>query len=526
MSFWRQLFSARQPPRADPSLPLRLTRLRRLNRCYREFLGLFVDAAEKQGGGFILDRQYVVSLTERAFRLGYEIVFHASVLGSGISLGEYAVLDRLKVAARDLLAGKGMALESRLPVHIAETDESPGDSVGDRAASSTEPGSRPPGCAPLPEISPSQLREARRHRMRLIENEGHVACPGVACGRVWLVRGEADLRVLPDQGVLVAVRLEPTASLRRTLPRVAAILIEEATPGDRVAVLARSFRVPTLLGIAGATTRLPPGELVTVDATDAVVYSGRFEELLHHHLHSGGSPGEEPEYRLLHAVLQNLGSPLLATASPATPPADRQTLWGTLETAYATTLRQLCADLLAARQGVLVASPGFSEGIRLVDLSTPPSRAEGDAAGMSEGPSPSAWVLGGLIAAGDEGEAVPSAGDAGGLLYASEEAVTAFLSAGERVVLLDAVVLGSAEGNHVMVCGSQRSPCAAENGEGHIRMAAESVRLGLVAVRGARMVAAWRERVPPGLVRETLTRLGELARQATRETGAARSAAG
>ncbi len=134
MSFWQRLFSLPRPPRAEPLLKLRLTRLRRLNRCYREFLGLFVDAAEKQGEGFILDRQYIVSLVERAFRLGYQIVFHANVLRPGIALGSYAVLDRLKAATRDLLAGKLSPPEARLTVSIAENGGSLGERVGERGA--------------------------------------------------------------------------------------------------------------------------------------------------------------------------------------------------------------------------------------------------------------------------------------------------------------------------------------------------------------------------------------------------------
>jgi phosphohistidine swiveling domain-containing protein len=524
MSFWRRLFRTLRPPRADQSLKLMLTRLRRLNRCYREFLGLFVDAAEKQGEGFILDRQYIVSLVEQAFRLGYEIIFHTNVLRPGIALAGYTDLDRLKTAIRDLLAGERRPLEDRLTVNIAENDESLGENVGDRAAGHTELGNRPAVPAPAPEISPSRLREARRHRVRLIENEGYVAAPGVASGRVSLVKSEADLHAFPEHGVLVAPWLEPTAALLRTLPRVAAILVEAARPTDRIAILARSFRVPTLLGVPGATMRLPPGELVTVDATDAVVYSGVFDELiLHHHLH-GGSRGEEPEYRLLNGVLWEVGSPLCTTALPGAPPEDRQTLCGTVRSVYTATLCQLVAGLLSTREGIPVRSPGFSEGIRMVDLSTSPTGADGEAPGMSGMPDPSAWVLAGLAAAGDDGETTPPASDAHGLLYRLEESTTALLLGGEGVVWLDAVVAGGAEGNHVMVCGSAGSGSSPENGLDW--MYAEAVRLGLVAVRAARTVAAWGERIPPGSVRDILTRLGQLAHQTALGTGAARWAAG
>jgi phosphohistidine swiveling domain-containing protein len=520
MSFWGRLFGTPRAPRADPSLKLALTRLRRLNRCYREFLGLFVDAAEKQGEGFILDRQYIVSLVERAFRLGYEIIFHANVLRPGIALGGYAALDRLKLGIRDLLAGERRALEGRLTAPMAASGESQEESVGGFAAGSGEARTGATGPATVPEVSPRQLREARGQRVPLIENEGYVACPGVASGRVWPVQSEADLHVFPGHGVLVAARLEPTPPLLRTLPRVAAILVEQGTPRDRIAALARSFRVPTLLGVPGATTRLPPGEVVTVDATDAVVYPGVFEELIHHHVLYGGGRSEEPEYRLLNAVLREMGSPL-----PAASPEDRQTLCETVESAYATTLWQLAAGLGPARGGSAVASPGFSEGIRTVNLSAPPSGAEREVPGMLGGADPSAWVLAGLVAGGDGGTR-PPARDARGLLQASDESVTALLAAGDRVVLLEAVVVGGAEGNHAMVCASDTSGGSGEKAEGLDRVYAEAVRLELLAVRASRTVVAWREGLPPGSTREALTGLGQLARRATLDTWAAREAAG
>ncbi len=523
MSFWRWLFRTPRPARADLALTLRLTRLRRLNRCYREFLGFFVDGAEKQGGGFILDRQYIVSLAERAFRLGYEIIFHANVLRPGVALESYAALDRFKVAIRDLLAAKGRRADDRPNIEAAENEASLAECARDRAGSA-ERASPSAASTPGREVSPSQLGEACRHRIKLIENRGVVACPGVASGRIALVGSEADLHGFPEHGVLVAPRLLPTPALMRTLPRVAAMLVEEAAPADRIAAFARAFRIPTLLGVSGAARRLPPGELVTVDATDAVVYSGCFEELiLHHHLH-GGSQGEEPEYRLLNGVLEELGSPLLVMAPPGAAPEDRQTLCETVHGVHTTTLHQLAADLLLTREGMALPSPAFAEGIRGVYLSTPTQGVEGEAEGVSGTADPSAWVLAGLVPAGDEGKTTPAATDARGVLYRSEECVTALLGAGERVVLLDAVVAGGAEGNHVMVWGSEGSQGSRETGLD--RMHAEAVRLGLVAVRATRTVAAWRERIPAGSVRETLTRLGQLARQTTLETKAARWAAG
>jgi len=248
-----------------------------------------------------------------------------------------------------------------------------------------------------------------------------------------------------------------------------------------------------------------------------VVYSGVFEELIHHHVLYGGSRSEEPEYRLLNAVLRDLGSPLPAVALPGASSEDRQTAYETIERAYATTLWQLATCLQPARGGSAIASGGFSEGIWAVDLSAPPSSVPRETPGMLGTPGPSAWVLAGLVA-GDDGGTKPPARDTRGLLYTSEESAIALLSAGERVMLLDAFVTGGAEGNHVMLWGSGGTVGSREKAEGLDRMYAEAVRLGLVAVRASGTVAAWRERIPPGSVRETLTQLGQLARRATLET--------
>jgi phosphohistidine swiveling domain-containing protein len=517
MSFWRRLFC--RPRVLDPDSPLRqrLTRLRRLNRCYRDFLGFFLDAAEKEGGGFILDRQYIVSVGERAFRLGYEIVFHSNVLQPGIAPGSYAELDRLKADLRDLLAGKRRPPEGGPAVPMLEERRSQGESAGRRA-----PGAA--GLRPAAAVSPGELREERRHRVRLIENEGYVASPGVAAGPVSLVETEADLQAFPEQGVLVARRLEPTAALLRTLPHVAAILVEEATPADPIAGLARAFRVPALLGLPGATRRLPPGALVTVDATDAAVYAGAFEMLLLHHRLHGDSHGEEPEDRLLNGVLREMGSPLLATAHPEAPAGDPRTLCGIVQNVYTATLAQFVTASFHARQSVLLPAPGFSRGIWALDLYAPAPGGPAEAAGKGEISDPSAWLLAGLISAAGDGEDGRVAREASGVVYRSEESATAFLRGKERTVLLDALVAGGAAGNHVMLVASAGAGGGSE--EALDGTYAEAVRLGLVAIRAAGVVVAWRERIPPASARETLTRVGELACQIALGPGAAGEPAG
>ncbi len=510
MAWWRT------PRVPDPHAPLRrrLTRLRRLNRCYRGFLGLFVDAAEKQGGGFILDRQYIVSLGERAFRLGYEIVFHSNVLQPGVAPESYAALDRLKADLRALFAGSRRPPDARGATAPPDGGGSPPESGGRSACPQAE---TRPGAG----VAPGALREGRLRRVRLIDSQGYVASPGVAAGPVHLVETEADLRSFPADGVLVARRLEPTAALLRTLPRVGAILVEEATPADPIAALARAFRVPALLGLPAATSRLPPGELVTVDASDASVYVGVFEELLQHHRLQGSAREEAPEDRLLNSVLLELGSPLSAAAHPAVAREARRSLCGIVQRVYTVTLAQCAADALRPGQGHPAPAAGFSGGLRTVDLCLPlPGRQREE--DWTSGPC--AWLLAGLVSSPDRGEGAPVAGQAHGVVYRSEEAATALLLGEDRTLLLEAMITGGAEGNHVMVVACAGAPSASE---GELDgMCAEALRLGLMAIRAGGTIAAWQEHIPQASAEETLRRVGQLARRYTPGPGVTRETAG
>ncbi|MEW6335878.1 MAG: PEP/pyruvate-binding domain-containing protein [Acidobacteriota bacterium] len=101
---------------------------------------------------------------------------------------------------------------------------------------------------------------------------GNCACPGVGSGPVFVVRGANDLPSLPQGGVLVAHHSSPTfVSVMR---RCAAIVTDVGSPTGHMASLAREFGVPALVGLEGATGKLRPGQVVTVDASGRRVYEG------------------------------------------------------------------------------------------------------------------------------------------------------------------------------------------------------------------------------------------------------------
>ncbi len=120
-------------------------------------------------------------------------------------------------------------------------------------------------------------RVCRVHGMPLVA-DGATASPGVGCGPVFVVRREADLLQFPRGGVLVAVEAPPRYA--SVIDRAAAIVTEKGGAAGHLANVAREFRVPALMGVAGATQLLQPGHEVTVDADGRAVYPGRLTELI------------------------------------------------------------------------------------------------------------------------------------------------------------------------------------------------------------------------------------------------------
>lgn len=116
---------------------------------------------------------------------------------------------------------------------------------------------------------------------------GLTACAGAASGRVVHVRSERDLESFPDGGVLVARTSSP--SFARVMRRCAAIVNDVGSPTGHMAILAREYRVPAIVGSERATNVLQHGQLVTVDATNRCVFEGALE--LTRAEDAGGLPG-------------------------------------------------------------------------------------------------------------------------------------------------------------------------------------------------------------------------------------------
>ncbi len=95
-----------------------------------------------------------------------------------------------------------------------------------------------------------------------------------ATGRAVVVRGPADARAsFQDGDVLVAAATD--RDLVPFMQRAAAIVCEEEGLTSHAAVVGVTLGIPVVVGAAGATQRLPAGELVTVDPARGLVYRGQ-----------------------------------------------------------------------------------------------------------------------------------------------------------------------------------------------------------------------------------------------------------
>jgi pyruvate,water dikinase len=124
----------------------------------------------------------------------------------------------------------------------------------------------------IPDVLKDEAQEA------VIVKEGITASPGTAHGYVFVIKRDADILSFPQGAVLVTQQALPRwASL---LNRASAVITDQGSVAGHLASVAREFGIPALFGVSGATEKLSPGDLITIDASGGIVYKGRIESLL------------------------------------------------------------------------------------------------------------------------------------------------------------------------------------------------------------------------------------------------------
>ncbi len=156
----------------------------------------------------------------------------------------------------------------------------------------------------IPVKEPARPRPRLVSGHRILLDQGAVAFRGVGAGPVVLVRREEDLKDFPPGGVLVARHTSP--NFVTVMHQTAAIVTDSGSPTGHMALLAREFRVPTILNTGVATQVLKPGMTVTVDAEYRNVYEGLVPELLSRQEIAADDLADTPVFRTLKNVLQKI----------------------------------------------------------------------------------------------------------------------------------------------------------------------------------------------------------------------------
>ncbi|MCX8037551.1 MAG: PEP-utilizing enzyme [Candidatus Sumerlaeia bacterium] len=159
----------------------------------------------------------------------------------------------------------------------------------------------------------------------LLLSGGQCARPGAGSGPAFIVKWPEDLQNFPDGAVLVAANSSPAFS--SVFNRATAVVTEVGGITGHMASLARELGVPAIVGIKGALKAIPPGEVITVDATAGRIYQGRVESVLARRKIASRhpSPGRSSRPGPLHAA--DLITPLTLTDphSPAFRPESCRT---------------------------------------------------------------------------------------------------------------------------------------------------------------------------------------------------------
>jgi pyruvate,water dikinase len=137
----------------------------------------------------------------------------------------------------------------------------------------------------------------------ILEKQGAVAQEGIGAGRVFLVTSEEDLDAFPQGAILVSRHTSPRFA--KVIRRANAVITDVGSPTGHMATIAREFHVPTIVNTGVATQRLQPGQEVTVDARQNVIYAGTVKALCYCEFAEEAFE-ETYEYRLLRRVLKRI----------------------------------------------------------------------------------------------------------------------------------------------------------------------------------------------------------------------------
>jgi pyruvate,water dikinase len=136
------------------------------------------------------------------------------------------------------------------------------------------------------------------------------ASSGVACGPVYRVRSSLDMLQFPKGAILVVEH--PLPEWAPLLTKATALIGETGSVAGHLATVSREFGIPAVFGVDDALKKLGNNEIITVDADNRQIHSGKREDLLARSALQPDLMANSPIQLLLRDLLQYI-SPLNLT---------------------------------------------------------------------------------------------------------------------------------------------------------------------------------------------------------------------
>ncbi len=104
------------------------------------------------------------------------------------------------------------------------------------------------------------------------------ASPGVASGKVVKIKSVEELDKIVAGDILVTKMTDP--NMVPAMKKAAGIITDEGGMTCHAAIVSRELGTPCIVGTQNATKALNDGDIITMDATNGVVYRGKSSEIL------------------------------------------------------------------------------------------------------------------------------------------------------------------------------------------------------------------------------------------------------
>ena len=194
----------------------------------------------------------------------------------------------------------------------------------------------------------------------LLIEKGVTVSGGVGFGPAFHVSSDEDLLNFPDGAVLIARHSSP--KLVMVMKKTRAIVTDMGNIAGHMATLAREFAVPTIVSTNVATSVIPEGMEVTVDAYSGRVYQGKVPELEAYQITGEFPMKDTPVYGVLREVSDRIVPLyLLDPGSPDFAPPFCRTLHDICRLVHEFSYAEMfkLSDLVSDKRGLAFKLKGF-----------------------------------------------------------------------------------------------------------------------------------------------------------------------